>query len=289
MTAGETDREVNYRAYAVFVSVLLAALVLLTLQTRGQGEGVAANVVSSVTAPVQTVVSRLQRGAFSLWSSYLDWKGIRRENRRLEEEVEQLRVAQLQTREVVEENQRLRRLLQLSQRLPLSTLPGEVIGREWGGWVRALTVNRGRGDGVKRLTPVIVPEGLVGRVVEVRAGSSIVQLLNDPSSTVGAVVQRTRMSGVVEGDPKGGCRFKFLPREGGGVEFGDIVVTSGLGSGVFPKGVPLGRVVAVEAKGSALFHYATLQPVVDFARVEEVLLLTSQSAEDLSPHFRREG
>lgn len=289
MTAGETYCEVNYRAYAVFVSVLLVAFVLLTLQTRGQGEGIAANVISSVTAPIQTAVSRFQRGAFSLWSSYLDWKGIRRENQRLREEAEQLRVAQLQTREVLEENQRFRRLLKLSERLPLSTLSGEVIGREWGGWVRALTVNRGRGDGVKRLTPVIVPEGLVGRVVEVRAGASIIQLLNDPSSTVGAVVQRGRTSGVVEGDPSGGVRFKFLPREGGGVQAGDIVVTSGLGSGLFPKGVPLGRVVAVEARGSALFHYAILQPMVDFARVEEVLFLTSQTAEDLSPHFRLEG
>ena len=279
----------NYRAYALFVSILLVSFVLLTLQTRGRGDEVPANLVSAVTAPIQTAFARLQRGAFTLWSGYLDWKGVRHESQRLRVEVEQLRVGQLQTREAVEENQRLRRLLRLRERLPLSTLAGEVIARESGGWVRALTINRGRGDGIKRLTPVIVPEGLVGRIVDVRSGASIIQLLNDPTSTVGAVVQRSRVSGVVEGDPSGGCRFKFLPREGGGVEVGDLVVTSGIGGGLFPKGVPLGRVIQVEGKGSALFHYAVLQPVVDFARVEEVLLLTNQSGEDLSPHFRTEG
>ena len=63
----------------------------------------------------------------------------------------------------------------------LSVLAGEVVGRESGGWVRALTVNRGRGSGVALQTPVIVPDGLVGRVVQVRPGASVVQLINDPA------------------------------------------------------------------------------------------------------------
>jgi rod shape-determining protein MreC len=134
------------------------------------------------------------------------------------------------------------------------------------------------------MTPVIVPDGLVGRVAEVRAGAAVIQLLNDPSSTVGATVQRTRTPGVVEGEPGGGLRFKFLARDGGGLRAGDLIVTSGLG-GLFPKGLPVGRVRALEERGSALFHYAKLQPVADFARVEEVLLLTGQSSADLSPYF----
>ena len=67
--------------------------------------------------------------------------------------------------------------------------------------MRALTVNRGLGEGIATQTPVIVPDGLVGRVVRVRPGASVVQLLNDPASTVGAMVQRTRTPGLVEGDP----------------------------------------------------------------------------------------
>jgi rod shape-determining protein MreC len=132
-----------------------------------------------------------------------------------------------------------------------------------------------------------VPDGLVGRVVRVRPGASVVQLLNDPASTVGAMVQRTRTPGLVEGDPGGSVRFKFMARDGAGIVVGDTVVTSGQGN-VFPKGLPVGRVIAIEDKGSALFHFAVVAPVVDFARVEEVLLLTGQTTQDLAGLFPRQ-
>jgi len=193
-------------------------------------------------------------------------------------------VQSLQVRETDQENRRLRRLLALRDRLPLTTLTGEIIGREGGGWARSLTVNRGRSDGIAQQMPAIVPEGLVGRVAQVRSGASVVQLLNDPTSTVGAVVQRTRTAGLVEGEPSGGLRFKFMARDGTGVTPGDLIVTSGVGT-LFPKGIPVGRVTAIEDKGSALFHFALVAPAVDFARVEEVLLLTGQSTQDLAGLF----
>src|SRR5262249_11856105 len=154
---------------------------------------------------------------------------------------EELRLRALQVEETREENARLRRLLALHERLPLSTLAGEVIGREAGGRVRAPTVNRGDRSGVARQAPTIVPEGLVGRLVHGRAGPSVVQLLTDPTSTVGAVVQRTRTAGLVEGDAGGVLRFKFMARDGAQVARGDVIVTSGLGN-LFPKGLPVGRV-----------------------------------------------
>jgi len=92
----------------------------------------------------------------------------------------------------------------------------------------------------------------------------------------------------VEGEPGGGVRFKFMARDGAGVTPGDLVVTSGLGT-LFPKGIPVGRVTAIEDKGSALFHFAVLTPAVDFARVEEVLLLTGQSAQDVAGSFTPDG
>ena len=276
------------RRFGLLVSVLLVSLLLLTAQVRGGGAGRAGDLVAMVLTPVQSLLVKIHRGAIGLWSSYADWKGVRRDNAALRTEAEQLRVQALQHAETERENVRLRRLLELRQRLPLSTLAGEVVGRESGGWVRALTVNRGRGSGVAQQTPVIVPEGLVGRVVQVRPGASVVQLINDPASTVGAVVQRTRTPGLVEGDAGGVVRFKFMARDGAQVARGDYIVTSGLGS-LFPKGLPVGRVVAIEDKGSALFHFAVVAPAVDFARVEEVLLLTGQTNQDMTALFGADG
>jgi rod shape-determining protein MreC len=279
---------VKFRRYALLLAVLLMSMFLLTVQTRGGGPTRAADLVTLAITPVQSLLAKAHRGALGAWHTFADWKAVRSENLALRADNERLRVQSLQVRETDQENLRLRRLLALRVRMPLATLTGEIIGREAGGWARSLTVNRGRADGVAQQMPVIVPEGLVGRVAQVRSGASVVQLLSDPTSTVGAVVQRTRTPGLVEGEPGGGVRFKFMARDGAGVAAGDLIVTSGL-STLFPKGIPVGRVTAIEDKGSALFHFAVLAPAVDAARVEEVLLLTGQSAQDVAGLFTPDG
>jgi rod shape-determining protein MreC len=146
--------------------------------------------------------------------------------------------------------------------LALTTLANEIIAREWGGWVRSLTIGRGRQDDVRRLQAVITTHGLAGRVVEVRQATAIVQVLTDPASTVGAHVVGARTAGIVEGQARGGIRFKFMARDGAGLKIGDLVVTSGVG-GLVPRGIPIGRIQAIDDRGSALFHFAALAPAVD--------------------------
>jgi rod shape-determining protein MreC len=279
---------VKRRGLLLLTTVSGVCLVLLTLQSRGQSSSGAADALAVVTAPIQTVLAKISQGAVGVWSTYTDWRDVRAENRRLREEVQRLKIEALRVDETLDENGRLRKLLTLQQQLPLHTLAGEVIAREWGGWVRSLTVNRGRADRVARLTAVIAPTGLVGRIVDVRPGTAIVQVLTDPASTVSAHVLRTRTPGIVEGDPRGTVRFKFMARDGAGIQIGDLVVTSGLG-GLFPRGVPIGQVRAIDDRGSALFHYATLAPTVDFARVDEVLLLIGDATRDVTSLFPAGG
>jgi len=278
---------VKIRKVVLLGSLVAACLVLLTLQTRGYGSA-AGDIFAVVTAPIQTGLAKASRATFGLWTTYLDWKNVRAENRRLREEVQELRVQSLRVIETDDENRRLRRLLALQEQLPLTTLSGEIIAREWGGWIRSLTVNRGRGDNVPRLTAVISPNGLIGRVVDVRPGASIVQVLTDPTSTVGAHVLRTRTPGIVEGDPRGTLRFKFMARDGASIQNGDVLVTAGQG-GLFPRGIPIGTVRSIDNRGAALFHYAELTPAVDFARVDEVLLVTGDSQRDLTAYFPTGG
>ena len=271
------------RKFVLLGSLVAACLLLLTLQMRGYGSA-ARDVFAVVTAPIQTGLAKASRATFGLWATYLDWKNVRAENRRLREEVQELRVQGLRVTETSDENRRLRRLLALQEHLPLTTLSGEVIAREWGGWIRSLTVNRGRGDNVPRLTAVISPSGLIGRVVDVRPGVSIVQVLTDPTSTVGAHVLRTRTPGIVEGDPRGTLRFKFMARDGASIQSGDVLVTAGQG-GLFPRVIPIGTVRTIDNRGAALFHYAEITPAVDFARVDEVLLVTGDAQHDLTAFF----
>ncbi len=270
------------RRLALLGLVVAVCLLLLTVQTRGHA-AYAADLIALVTAPVQKALTAVHRAAFGVWSTYIDWKSVRAENHRLRDENQRFRVEALVVTETLQENKRLRRLLDLQNRLPLDTMPGEVIAREWGGWVRSLTVNRGRADEVRKLTAVISPDGLVGRVVEVRPGTSVVQVLTDPASTVGAHVLRTRTPGIVEGEARGTVRFKYLPRDGA-LNVGDVVVTSGQG-GLFPRGVPIGRVRNLDQRTSGLFHLAILEPVVDLARLDEVLLVSGGKTADVTAYF----
>jgi rod shape-determining protein MreC len=275
------------RAVLLLATISLVCLLLLTLQFRGYGAG-ADDVLAFATTPIQAALARINRTAVGVWSTYEDWKSVRTENIRLREEARQLRIDALRVTEMAEENRRLRRLLALKEALPLATVSGEVIAREWGGWVRSLTVNRGRGDNVTRLTAAITPDGLVGRVVDVRPGASVVQVLTDPASAVGAHVVSSRTPGIVEGDPRGTLRLKYMARDGSGIQVGDLVVTSGAG-GVVPRGIPIGHVRAIDDRGSALFHYALLEPAVDFSRLDALLLVVGESDRDLAAAFARGG
>ncbi len=274
---------VRYRKYSRLLLVLLAAFALLGLQHGRSAdaqwlvEGVAA-----VTAPIQTVFARVHRGATGLWTTYLEWKALRSDAERLRAEVTALRLRQIRQDELEVENGRLRALLELRDRLAVRTVGGEILAREWNGFTRSLTINRGRADGLERLAPVIVTQGVVGRLLDVRRDSAVVQLLTDPASSIGGLVSRTRAQGLVEGVAGGRLRLKLAAREEG-IAVGDFVFTSGIG-GLFPKGLPLGRVTHLYTPTS-LFRIAELEPAVDLGTVEEVLVLPRGVDEDLGPVF----
>ncbi len=274
---------IRHRKYARLLLVLVAAFALLALQRARPGDGLLlADAVALLTEPVQAAVTRLHRSALGAWHGYLEWKALRADAQRLRAEARALRLRQLRYEELEQENARLRALLALRDRLPVRTIGAEVVAREWNGFTGGLTLNRGRADGLERLAPVIVTQGVVGRVVELRARSAVVQLLTDPASSIAGVVGRTRAQGIVEGVPGGRLRLKLPAREEG-VEVGDLVLTSGLG-GIFPKGLPLGRVVRVH-RPAGLFRVVDLEPAVDLARVEEVLVLPRGVTEDLGAEF----
>src|SRR5262245_49417994 len=261
----------------------MAAVALLTAQQTRPGEGLwLAEGIATVTAPVQSVFARLHRGAASLWVGYLDWKHLRAEVARLRAETVALRLRQLRQEALEAENARLRVLTSFRERLPERTLGAEVVARDWNGFTRGLTIDRGRADGAERLSAVIVTSGVVGRVATLRRRSAIVQVLTDPASSIGGVVVRTRAQGLVEGVAGGRLRIKLAVNEET-LQPGDLVVTSGIGE-LFPKGLPLGRVLRVYAP-TGLFRTAELEPAVDLTSVEEVLLLPRGAGGDLGTAF----
>jgi len=277
------DLLVRYRKYSVLTLVVVAAVALLTAQQTRPGQGLwLAEGIAAATSPIQTAFARVHRGAAALWVGYLDWKHLRAEVARLRAETVALRLRQLRQEALEAENTRLRTVATLRERLPERTLGAEVVARDWNGFTRSLTIDRGRADGVERLSAVLVTDGVVGRVAVLRRGSAVVQVLTDPASSIGGAVLRTRAQGLVEGVAGGRLRLKLAASEEA-LQAGDLVVTSGIGE-LFPKGLPLGRVLRVYAP-TGLFRTAELEPAVDLTGVEEVLVLPRGTSGDFAPAF----
>ncbi len=178
---------------------------------------------------------------------------------------------QNQNRELVLENQRLKKLLHFSPTLPDSYVAARIIGRDPSPWFQTVIIDRGRADGVGKASPVIVAEGIVGRVIAAGKHFSKVLLITDRSSAVDALVQDSRVRGMVRGGNRDECSFVYTLRNDP-VSPGEVIVSSGLDQ-VFPKGLVIGRILHVKKEHSRLFQDITIETSVDFDTLEEVLVM----------------
>lgn len=262
--------------------LLLAALVVSHLVVIGHqvdgGEGLSLlqRVVFKLLSPVQRVVAAVAHGVGQAWSSYLDLRGVREDNRRLAERVATLEGQIQYEQQRVLEAERLRELLDLRQVLPIATITAEVVGRDGLPWFRTLTLDKGRQDGIALDAAVLSPTGIVGRVVAVGPRAARVQLLLDRDSGVAAILERNRVAGVVCGQigyadqGKPDLVMKYVSSFAD-VAVGDRVLSSGLDR-IYPKGLVIGRVRSVGA-GAGLFREVLVAPSAGFDRLEEVLVV----------------
>lgn len=259
------------RPVLLLVVLLSSLLILMSYQVRtGEGNTLLEDSLLKVTGPFVSLVSGTVGSVGGLWNSYVDLRGIRRENLELRTKLGRLEELGRQGEEFRRENVRLRELLALKESLPLPSLAAEVLTLGSSGQARTALINRGTRDGVQRNMPVVNRQGVVGRVIAVGSGVAKLQLLVDPNSGVAGLFQRTRGQGMVVGMGDRGCRMEYIsPLEG--VEVGDVVVTSGLDR-IYPKGITIGIVTTVE-EADQLTKSVMIQPEVDFRRLEEVLVL----------------
>jgi len=260
------------------IPVLLLALAVVGFVLHRTGlltpvEGVLIRVTMPLQESASLVVSRLGE----LTQTVRDLRNLRQRNEELEAENARLLLEIVRLREIEAEAALMRDLLDFSQAYPSFDLQGahvvgRVIGRDPSNLQRYLTLDVGLESGIERNMPVATDRGLVGRISEVGNGWSRVLLIIDVSSSVTALTQSTRASGLVEGQPDGALVMRAIP-QGDTVSVGDTVFTSGLG-GNFPRQILIGQIVSVERKDYALYQEASVEPTVDFYHLEAVLVLT---------------
>lgn len=265
------------RSRFLLVGLILAHLTAISHQVDGgSGASLLQRALLSVVTPLQRLVSGTAFMATELWRGWGFHRETYAENRALRERVRSLET-ELQLRSHrAQESVRLRELLALQQAVPLDTLAAQVVGRDGVPWFRSLTLDKGEADGVKLDAAVISATGVVGRVFATGPHAARVQVLLDRDSGAAALVERSRVSGVVSGQvstAEAGAddlALKYVS-ERADIVVGDVVVTSGLDR-IFPKGLVIGRVRSV-GDVTGLFREIRVQPSARFERLEEVLVL----------------
>lgn len=248
---------------------LAAVLLASTATGRGRTDRLG-RLLLDVMAPVQRLGSTVTGGVADAWRNVAAIFRRRAELDWLQERVATLEERAVRLEEVEQENRRLRDLLAFRERLAGDVIAAHVVGRDATGLGRTITIDRGERDGVVKGAAVLAPAGIVGQVFLASAHAARVILITDHNSGVDAIVQRTRARGIVEGTVTEGCGLKFVKRTED-LQPGDVVVTAGV-DGIFPRGLPIGQLVTVDKRGQGLFQYATVQPFVDFDRLEEVVV-----------------
>ena len=265
----------RYRELLAVAALLVLPLLLFLSESRAAGErNVFERGLVTVFSPAQRAVVWTVNGAQDLWFDYVDLVHVRQHNQRLRREVLRLEGEATAQQELRQENRRLRGLLDFRRTMGTRSVAAPIIAV--GGdpaLVRTVRVGQGTSAGIGPGQAVVTPAGVVGSVVSAGPGWADVMLLADPNSAIAVQVSRSRARATVRGTGDlGQARLANALRTDDIAE-GDLLVTAGTG-GIFPKGLPVGRVTKVTRKKYGMFQAALVVPAVDLSKVEEVLVLT---------------
>lgn len=256
------------------VALASSSLVMsLDIETKMIGRFFSSAITTAVY-PVQRSLTSLNHATANSVALLLTARDAREQNNDL---VRRLATYRVEMEELRSENQRLKGLLEFKESVSLRTMPAQVIGQDADNWYWTVTINKGSADGIKPNLCVVSDRGVVGQVWRVNPFSSQVILIWDSRCKLGALVQRTRAQGIVQGNDDKECYMLYLDTDAD-VSPGDIVVTSGSG-GVYPKGLEVGAVTEVTTEVELPFKRAKIRPSSASAPLEEVLILLPSEME----------
>lgn len=282
-----------FRTRAGFVLILII-LVFLGIALRSTGNmGLVQDATYGVFAPFEILLMDVTNGVTNLFGGFQSVNALRAQVKQLQEQLSTAVIDSVRVRELEIENSDLRSQLEYKQTNPDYLLTGatvlqenenraRVLAQDPSALVNYIIIDQGRAEQVAVGMPVVTSAGLVGRVTEVGAHWARVLLINDTTSSVNAVVQSTRATGIVQGQGQGSdlLVMRYLPL-GASVKKGDLILTSGIG-GTFPKRLVVGQVIDVRQRDTDLFTEAIIRPSVDLTRLEFVLVMKKFTPTDIT-------
>jgi len=244
-----------------------------------------------ITTPFQRLFTGLTNRLIDTSQSWRDLRDLRARNQQLEGLVDQLMIENVRLKEVEAQNEDLRQKLGFYETHPeyilrAAEVRGRVIGYEPSNFMSVLVIDVGTRHGIRKGMPVVSERGLVGRIHSVGTNWAKVLLIVDPSSSVAALIQSSRAPGLVSGRLGQDLTMSYIPQEEA-VNVGDVVLSSGMG-GDYPKGLLIGQVVEVRRRDIDTFQEAAVRPAVNFAKLENVLVITTFEPVDVQDAIDQE-
>jgi rod shape-determining protein MreC len=258
----------------IFMGVVLFVAVNFTVITMTSRQSLPVSslerVAIALVSPIQLLVTRTIGFTESIWRTYFMAVLAVEENENLK--VRLARAMEIKNRfeEMEQENSRLKKFVDFTSSVPDVYVAAQVIARDPSPWVKTIMIDKGDTDGVIKGSPVLVSEGIVGQIIKVASSYSTVLLITDRNSAVDALVQNTRVRGMVKGNNQKNCTFVYALRKDE-IKPGEMIVSSGLDQ-VFSKGLKIGRILDVKNTHSQLFQDITIETSVDFDKLEDVLV-----------------
>jgi rod shape-determining protein MreC len=254
----------------LLVTILVIVGLLLLASMLGGRFGAAHQLTLDFIGPIQSGVTRVVAGVTALKDDYIALWNVRADNKRLQALVDKYLKELGEYREGYSTNLYLEELLEFKDKLSFQPLAARVVGKEPAYWYQTIVVDRGRKDDVLEGMIVLAPSGVVGQVIHTSEHYSKVLLANAPSSAIDAMIQKNRTRGILKGAGEQGYVLHYVLKNAD-VEEGDYIVTAGIG-GIFPAGIPLGRVSKIHKKKRGMFQEIEVQPNVDFQKLEFVFI-----------------
>jgi rod shape-determining protein MreC len=258
----------------ILIAALVLQLILLSAQAPqpGQEPSRAQRTALWLVAPIAHLVDAAVSGVERMTIGFTVRSSLLRENERLRTELARLKNERIRWFDATGQLERLEDAVAYSVAGVGSVIAADVVYVDHASWLRSLVLYVGD----QRAEPnqaVVAPEGAVGRVVSVSGPYAKVQLLTDRSATIGAMIQRTRRQGIARGAEEGMLTLDFVPLRSD-VRVGDEVVSAGI-DGIYPRGVPVGRVARIDT-GDEMFYSIEVTPAVEFGRLDHAFILAEE-------------
>jgi rod shape-determining protein MreC len=274
----------RYRNLIVLVGVLFAQVLGLAVQVKRTTDSESTRLIRiwavDTVTPLEKALVWAQTSTSNLWHSYFYLRGVRAENRTLKAQIERMSLEQVRMSQDADQARRLQALLAFKEQFISQTMAAQVIGSSGSELSRSVYIDKGERDGIKPDMAVITADGIVGKVLRVYGSTSLVLLIDDQTSGVGALLDKTRLQGILRGTPSGEVVLEKVMSDET-VPAGEMVLTSG-GDGIFPKGLLVGTVTKVSL-GSELFLNIRVRPAADLSKLEEVLVVTKIDERQAEP------